>query len=244
MKRSLYVAVAVPMLLSAPLTQAYEGGDIILRNGLALVDPQESSSNIDITQPDLGEVAGGEVGVDKDVQIGLTATYLLTPHFGVELLAATPFSHDIHGAGALAGAGKLAETKHLPPTLSLQYYPLGGNSRFQPYVGVGVNYTMFFEEQTSSTLTNSIGALAAATGTPGVVASSTSLELDDSVGVAAQLGMDYQVTDTLGLNAGLWWIDLDTTGTIDAQTNVGEVSAEVDVEIDPLVYMIGAMVRF
>ncbi|MFE8072705.1 OmpW family outer membrane protein [Marinobacteraceae bacterium S3BR75-40.1] len=246
MKKSLYAAAAIPALLSASIAHAYEGGDIIIRNGLTMVEPQEDSSAIDITQPDLGQVPGSAVGVDNDVQIGLSGTYILTPHLGVELLAATPFTHNIYGAGSLSGAGKLGETKHLPPTLSLQYYPLSSSSRFQPYVGVGVNYTMFFEEETTDTLTNSIGALAdLATGTStGVSATSSSLELDDSVGVAVQLGMDYQVTETLGLNAGLWWIDLDTTGTIEAQTNSGLVKADVDVEIDPMVYMVGAMIKF
>jgi len=54
---------------------------------------------------------------------------------GVELLAALPFEHDISIAdGAVNG-----KTQHLPPTLTLQYYPLGGTqARVQPYIGAGV----------------------------------------------------------------------------------------------------------
>ena len=37
--------------------------------------------------------------------------------------------------------GKFGSIKHLPPTLSVIYYPLDKTSAFQPYVGAGVNHT-------------------------------------------------------------------------------------------------------
>ncbi|PAV24742.1 outer membrane protein [Tamilnaduibacter salinus] len=246
MKARHSIAIAVPMLLTSLPALAYESGDVIIRGGIAHVQPHENSSAIRITQPNLGEVPGSRVSVDSNTQLGLAGTYMVSNHWGVELLASTPFSHDIDAAGSLSGAGKLADIKHLPPTVSLQYYPMDSQSRFQPYAGVGLNYTIFFDEQTTSTLTNSIGALGdlASGQNLGVTASSTSLDLDNSLGVAVEVGADYAITERLGLNAGVWWVDLDTTGTIDAQTNIGPVTSEVDVDIDPLVYMIGARYRF
>lgn len=85
------------------------------------------------------KAAGTAATLDSDTQLGLNFAYMLTDQLGVELLAATPFSHDI-GTKGLGGL-KLGSVKHLPPTLSLVYYPLDSKSAFQPYVGAGINYT-------------------------------------------------------------------------------------------------------
>ncbi len=243
-KGKLTAACLLGGILLSPLAMAHDSGDFIIRTGPILVNPQDSSGAIRITNPNLGAVQGTRVGVDSDTQLGVSFTYMMRPYLGVELLAATPFSHDIKAKGNISGLGKLGSTKHLPPTLTLQYYPLGGSGAFQPYVGLGVNYTHFFDEQTTSTLTNNIGTLAQLQGVNGVVATSTDMKLDDSFGVAGQIGADYKITDRFGLNAGVWWMNIDTTATITSQTNVGVVTSKVDVTIDPLVYMAGVYFRF
>ena len=230
-RRLCLLAVATSML-TAPAVHAYEAGDLILRAGVAAVDPQDSSSNVRVGAT---ELAGWKVDVDSNRQLGLTASYLITEHFGIGLLAATPFKHNISGdGGALAGAGKLAETKHLPPTLTLQYFPLASGNLVQPYAGIGVNYTTFFEEKTTPTLTAALGA------------DRTTIELDDSVGLAAELGVDVALDDHFGFNAAIWWTDIDTEATIKAYDGAGNLAAtgKVDVDIDPLVYMLGFTYRF
>lgn len=236
--------LAVGALALSPVVAAHDAGDFLIRTGPILVAPNDSSGNIRITDPNLGSVGGTGVGVDSDTQLGLSFTYMLRPYLGVELLAATPFKHDIKATGAISGLGKLGSTKQLPPTLTLQYYPLGGSSPLQPYVGVGVNYTHFFDEHTTDALTNNIGTLAQLQGVSGVTATSSDLRLQDSFGVAAELGADYKLTDRIGLNVGIWYADIQTTGTIKSQTNVGEVTSKVDVKINPMVYMAGAYFRF
>lgn len=230
--RRLCLLAVATSFLNAPVVHAYEAGDLILRAGVAVVDPQDSSGNVRVGAT---ELAGWKVDVDSNRQLGLTASYLVTDHFGVGLLAATPFKHNISGDGsALSGAGKLAETKHLPPTLTLQYFPLASGSLVQPYIGVGVNYTVFFEEKTTPTLTNALGA------------DRTTIELDDSVGVAGELGVDVALDDHFGFNAAIWWLDIDTEATIKAYDGADNLAAtgKVDVDIDPLVYMLGFTYRF
>jgi outer membrane protein len=105
-------------LLTAGLisnASAYEAGDFIVRAGAAMLDPQESSGTISpaTIRP------GRKVGIDNDVQPGLTGTFMVTDNIGIELLAATPFTHTITLEGDLAGLGSLATAKHLPPTVSL-----------------------------------------------------------------------------------------------------------------------------
>ncbi|WP_166256589.1 OmpW/AlkL family protein [Marinobacter salicampi] len=219
-------------MLASPLVHAYDAGDLILRAGVAVVDPQDSSGNVRVGATELD---GWEVNVDSNRQLGLTASYLVSDHFGVGLLAATPFKHNISGDGAaLNGAGKLAETKHLPPTLTLQYFPLASGSTVQPYLGIGVNYTNFFEEETTPTLTGALGA------------DRSTIELDDSIGLAAELGVDIALDERFGFNAAIWWADIDTEATIKGYDSAGNLKAtgKVDVDIDPLVYMLGFTYRF
>ena len=114
------------------------------------------------------------------------------------------------------GGLKLGEVKHLPPTLSVVYYPLEKTSAFQPYVGAGINYTWFFDDKLTSEAENSALQL-------------RGLDMKDSWGLAAQVGMDYMLTDNIMLNAQVRYIDIDTSGT----TYSGDTKIKVDVDVDP-----------
>jgi outer membrane protein len=112
---------------------------------------------------------GGEVGVDDSVMPEVDVTYFLTDHIGAELIAATT-KHNLDYTGGV----DLGETWVLPPTLTLQYH-FTPDSKFSPYVGAGVNYTIFYSEKAG----------------PGF----TDLNIDNGVGLAAQAGFDYWVND-------------------------------------------------
>jgi outer membrane protein len=229
--------LAAAVMAAAPVVQAYEAGDFIGRVGVVTVDPDSSSSNLNSNA--LGELDGAKVSVDSNTQLGLTVSYMFTDQIALGVLGATPFKHNIEGDGSiLGGDGKLAETKQLPPTITLQYFPMPSGSKFQPYVGVGVNYTNFFEEKTTQTLTDTYATLAS-----GV--DRTDIELDDSFGLAAEIGLDYMVTDNIGVNAAIWYADIDTEATINAYAgNTKADTSTIDVDIDPWVYMVGLSYKF
>ncbi|MDO9618471.1 MAG: OmpW family outer membrane protein [Pseudomonas sp.] len=228
MRTSLFTASLLALAIAAPLAHAHQAGDIIVRAGAITVDPQESSSDIWVGA--LGtDVAGTKATLDSDTQLGLNFAYMLTHNIGIELLAATPFSHNVGVKGMPGGFaglnGKLGELKHLPPTLSVVYYPLDASSAFQPYVGAGINYTWFFDTKLSSE--------AEGKGFSG-------LDMKDSWGLAAQVGMDYMLTDNIMLNAQVRYIDIETTGT----THILGDKVNVDVDVDPFVYMVGLGYKF
>lgn len=203
MKKSVLSILLAAGLVSVPaVSQAYEAGDIVLRAGIASV---QSDSDPHGTMDALG------VDVDDGEALGITAAYMLTDTIGLELLAATPFNHDV----TAEGLGKIGDTDQLPPTLSLQWLPQLDMGGFQPYVGVGVNYTTFFDEQSR------LG----------------DLKLEDSWGIAWQAGVDFQIDQNWLLNAAVWNIDIDT----DVKLNGDDVGS---VEIDPWVYMLGVGYRF
>ncbi|HLV77943.1 MAG TPA: OmpW family outer membrane protein [Marinobacter sp.] len=227
--------LAAAVMAVAPAAQAFEAGDFIVRAGVVHVAPDDSSDSITVAGAPLVAGADAQATVDSNSQLGIRATYMFTNNLGLGVLGATPFQHNIKGGGDLPGDLTLGETKHLPPTITLQYFPMHSASAFQPYLGVGVNYTTFFEEKTSADLN-------AALGIPG-----SELELDDSVGVAVELGMDYMLSENFGLNAAVWWADISTDARVKVLDAAGNKIAETDkfeVEIDPMVYMVGFTYKF
>lgn len=227
MRKTLFTASLLAAALAAPLAQAHQAGDIIVRAGAITVDPREDSGVINHAV--LGDVAGSKATLDSDTQLGLNFAYMVTDKVGIELLAATPFSHNV-GVKGMPGPyaglnGKLGELKHLPPTLSVVYYPLDSGSAFKPYVGAGINYTWFFDDKLSSE--------AEGKGFSG-------LDMKDSWGLAFQVGADYMLTDSLMINAQVRYIDIDTTGT----TYLAGDKVKVDVDVDPMVYMVGLGYKF
>lgn len=204
---------------------AHEKGSFLVRAGLANVDPDASSSLLVL---DGAAIGASEADVDDNTQLGLTFAYMFTDHFAVEVLASTPFEHDISASTGVLGLGEIdaGKTKHLPPTVSLLYYPNDNNSRFQPYIGAGINYTYFFDESVDGELESVLG--------------DGSLELDPSWGWSAQIGIDYMLTDRMFINGSIWWMDIDT----DAEFRFPANQLTTDVEIDPMVYQLTLGWRF
>ena len=132
MHKPLLSASLFALALAAPLAYAHDAGDIIVRAGAITVNPKADSSSVKVDQgPLAGADLGGKATMSSDTQLGLNFAYMLNSHWGIELLAASPFEHDVKLKGTALGAanGKLGSLKHLPPTLSVVYYPLDAEVR-------------------------------------------------------------------------------------------------------------------
>ncbi|GIU18170.1 outer membrane protein OmpW [Shewanella sp. c952] len=215
MNKNIVSGLIATALLTTGFTSsalAHQAGDIIVRAGVAAVTPNESS-------PVVADIA--EFSVSNNTQLGLNFGYMLTDNIGIELLAATPFSHDI----SLGSLGKIAETKHLPPTLVAQYYFGDASSKLRPYVGVGVNFTNFFDNEFTQEAKD-LGL--------------SELSLSNSWGAAAQVGIDYQMNDNWLINASVWYAQIST----DVTFNLGDAPQKVETDIDPWVYMVSVGYTF
>ena len=225
--KAVTLAMAGSILAMAGAAQAHEAGSFIVRAGAATVDPREDSGTLKF---DGVSAAGTQATLDSDTQLGLTFSYMLSDRLGVELVGATPFEHEVGVKGLGAGLdGKLADVKHLPPTVLLQYYPMNPDSAVQPYVGAGINYTTFFEEDLTSTRK---------------AQGFSDLELDDSWGLALEAGVDYMLTDKLLVNASVWYMDIETDATVKGPTALSISETKVNVDVDPWVYMVGLGYKF
>ena len=205
MKRlTIALAAVVAAFSMVSPASAHEEGTWVVRAGIGSVQPD--SNNLDLG-------AAGMIEVDDGASLTLNFTYMFTPNWAVDVLAAWPFTHDI-----TLGGVDVAETDQLPPTVSMQYH-FAPDSMFQPYVGAGLNYTTFFSTDTK-------GPLAA-----------SSLDLDDSFGLALQLGADLQVNESWLVNLDVRYIDIESDAKLDG-ADLGAVT------IEPWVYSLSVGYRF
>jgi len=181
------VLVFLALLAAGNAAFAAEAGDWVIRAGPYDVMPKSDN--------------GDTVRVDDGIALGFNFTYYYSPNWAVEVLAATPFKHDVK----LLDGTKVAEVSHLPPTVTAQYH-FDTEGNLNPYVGRGLNYTLFFDEET-------VGPLAG-----------TDLELDGSVGLAAQLGLDIDLDNNWLLNLDVRYIDIESDAKLD-----GAALTKVDV---------------
>lgn len=140
--------VAAALMMLAGFAQAYEAGDLLFRGGVATVAPDASSAELAL---DGSAIAGSKADVDDGTAIGLTFVYIFSDKIGLEVLASTPFSHDISADTGALGLGTVSagETKHLPPTVSLQYFRRTLRLRFSP-TWVQASTTPCFSTKTST----------------------------------------------------------------------------------------------
>ncbi len=212
MKKTLLTLALLSTLSTAAL--ANQAGDILVRGGLTMVAPDTGKSDVLLS----GEPSGLTLSVDDNTQLGLNFVYFFDTNWAVEVLAATPFTHDVKLQDGNVET-KLAEVSHLPPTVSAIYY-FDTNSAFKPYVGAGINYTIFFSEDFSSTYQD---------------AGFSNLELDGSFGLSAQIGADYHINDKWHVNASVRYIDINSDASFDV---AGDSIGSASIDVDPMVYSI------
>ena len=211
--------LVVGMALGTSAAHA-EAGDTFIRIRGIMIAPTESSGGILPTFPT------EEVKVNNSVMPEVDITHMVSNNVGLELIAATT-KHNASGtSGTTGGIGKLASTWVLPPTLTVQYH-FAPEAKVRPYVGAGVNYTMFYSEKPSAGLEAAVGQ--------------TDVNLKDSFGWAAQAGVDIDLNEKMFLNFDVKYIDIDTTARL-ATTAIG--TQRVKISLDPIVIGVGVGFRF
>ncbi len=193
----------VVTLLAVPWTSqvvAQEASPWLVRVGATTVSPKSNNSTV--------------VNADDATSLTFNATYMFTPNWGFEILAALPFEHDL----TLTDGTPVGSTEQLPPTFSFQYH-FAPNSTIRPYLGLGLNYTIFMSESL-------IGPLAG-----------SDLKLDDSTGLSIQFGIDFMLNENWGINLDFRSIDIDTDAHVDGVFLT-------TVEVDPTIYGVNVSYRF
>lgn len=113
----------------------------------------------------------------------LDITYFFTTNIAAELILGVT-KHHITGTGTLDGLD-IGKASLLPPTLTLQYH-FTDFGAFKPYVGAGINYTVFFSQSAANTRFAGLAV--------------TDLRISNQVAPAIQFGFDYMLDRHWGLN--------------------------------------------
>lgn len=189
MNKKILICAAAALALGSTAAMAQSQGDWTVGFGVGTVAPKDDNGTLK---------NGADLTVDNNTQVTLTVEYFIRDNLGVELLAATPFTHELELNGSI-DAGKV---KHLPPTLSLNYHVPTGTA-LTPYFGAGINYT------TALDVDSPLG----------------DLKLKDSWGLALSAGVDYAVSERGALRANVRWMDIDMDVELNGQ-DLG--TAEID----------------
>ena len=188
-----------------------EAGTFMLRGRAIGVWPLNADSSV--------STLGGEVTANAQAAPEADLSYFITDNIAVELIAATT-RHEVAAKNTSLGQVDVGSVWVLPPTLTLQYHFLP-KSAFSPYVGAGINGTIFYDTHPAR---------------PTV----THVSFDSNVGAAIQAGFDYNIGGHWFANFDMKQIFLSTTAHL--TTALGSVTAKTD--LDPLVVGAGIGYRF
>jgi outer membrane protein len=207
------MALGLATLAAAGTAQAQSAGSIIVRAGATQIKPDVTSG--DLSAPSF---AGTKADIKANTQPTAGITYMLTDSISLDLPLAAGFKHDIVGAGAIAGVGKIADVKALPITLLGQYRLFGAKDEFRPYVGVGPTYAKFYKARSTAVLTALTG------GTP---ANPTTVSVQSKWAATVQLGAGYAI-------APGWSVDANVTKTFLKTRTTLSTGQTLDAKLDPM----------
>ena len=216
------LAVAAAITASAAVS-AQTAGTWSAKVGVNKITPKVDSG--DMSAPAL---PGTKADVGSDTEPVLVGTYMITDNVSAELDLGAPYKHDLVGAGAISGTGRLGTAKVLPPTILAQYRFLAPTATFRPYVGVGLTYAYFTDETGS-------GAMTALTNTGS--STPTTFKLDNSFGVTTQLGVTYAINEK-------WFADVAVTKTYLKTTAHFSTGQTQDIKLDPVAVSAGIGYHF
>jgi outer membrane protein len=212
---------AKPVYKKAPVVEAWNPWMIRVRALGVLPDGSGSSVNVAgnaaLSSPNSGLSIGNSVVPELDI------SYFFTQNIAAELILGVT-RHSISGTGALDGLD-VGKAWLLPPTATLQYH-FTDFGAFKPYVGAGVNYTVFFNQSAANTA--SVNGLTV-----------TNLHISNSFGAAVQFGFDYMLDKHWGLNVDVkkLWLRPDYSATVN-----GNIPVTGRANIDP--WLVGAGVTY
>lgn len=214
---------ATAALLLTGTAHAQSAGTLTGRLSITRIAPDVTSG--DLTAPSF---AGTQADVTANTQPTGGLTWMVDDHVAVDLPLSVGFKHDLVGAGAIAGVGKIGEVKALPISLLFQYRFMEPSAQFRPYLGAGPTYAKFYKARSTAALTSLTG------GSP---SNPTTLTIDSKLCLTVQAGVSFSV-------APRWSVDVSVLKTALKTTAHLSTGQTMDVTLNPTVYTFGVGYQF
>lgn len=209
--RILASAVLAAMLAAGGAAQAQ---DSTIKVGAIRYDTSSKTTGV----TGIGIPPGADATTGDATTLLLTYEYALSPNVGVELVLGVPPKIKATATGSVAFLGEVLTARNVAPTILFNYHFGAPGSTIRPYVGVGINYTKFTDVKTPY---------------------GWDVNLSDSTGLAAQVGVDWQINKQWGVFASYGRAQVKTD-----LTAVGATVLRTTIDFRPQTYSIGASFRF
>lgn len=205
-------AAAAAGLFAAGPAVAQSAGSVMLRGGATQIKPNVDSG--DLSPP---AFTGTKADIRSNTQLSGGFTYMLTDNVSVDIPLALPYKHDIVGAGAIAGVGKIGEVKALPFTIFGQFRFLEAQAPLRPYLGLGLTYAKFYKARSTA-------ALSALTG--GTPSNPTTISVKSKFALTPQLGATWLIDER-------WFVDASWSRTFLKTRTTLSTGQTLDAKINP-----------
>lgn len=210
MMKNVFVVAGLLVALSLGLSSIVRAEDDYMKFGVRMraiyVAPSESvDSRVDT-------VLGGKTTVSDNIIPELDLEYFFLKNVSTELILGVT-RHDIKAGNQYVGSTWL-----LPPTLTVKYHPLAGDT-ISPYVGVGLNATIPFHSKLNA---------------------DPNFKLDNTIGWAAQAGVDVKIKDNLYFNLDYKYVNVNSKISVPAVST----STKFKLDLNPNLIGIGVGYRF
>jgi outer membrane protein len=199
----------------------------VLRIAVEQVTLHPRSPDLSATGPAFLTPQPAGITVDDATTLQLVYSRRFNEHWDIDLQLGVPPRLDVRGTGTLAPFGVIAHVREAGPSAFITYNFGSAQDRFRPLIGLGVNYSHFYDIKGTAS-----GALAA--GGP------TRISLSDSFGPAAKVGVSYRLAEH--------WLLVGTIGVARIKTDVtattGSIERKTSVDLRPVAYTLGIAREF
>ena len=220
---------------------AQKAGDIVLGAGFLRYTPQDKSTPLRFTSPVEREVPGSGADLPSTNTLGLNAHYFFTDNWAIEGAIGLPPRLKLEGTGTLAGVGELGSARLYGPSVLAKYFFGRPDDKFRLSAGLGLSYAHFADTRLTGGLQNTLGG---ALGLP-PGASSTRAKIDDRFGPVFNLGVNYALTERLGLTLSVSYVRMKTKATLTTYANGNAVAtAESRLTLNPIVPVLALTYRY
>lgn len=239
-KRLGVVTVGFAMLSAVGMAQAQTAGSNVISVGWLHAAPQNQSTPLTVNSingmpVNLVETGSG-FAAEKTDTLGFTFAHYFTDDISVEAVAGYPNYLKFEGTGTLSSFGVLGKAKPIAPIILLRYHFFDAQTKFRPYVGLGVNYTKFIDAQVSNNdfVTSKIG--------PG---GSATVHATSSWSPAFSAGANYAIDDHWSVGLSVSYVPVKTTATLTGTTVGGTViDSTATLKIRPVITFLNVGYRF
>jgi outer membrane protein len=212
MKTNSSLALAAALALGCGVAQA---DDNIFKVGVTRYDTHSKTDGIS----GIGVPPGADAVTNDATTVIFVYERLLTPQVGLEFVLGIPPTIKAKATGSVAFLGdNVLSAKNVAPTVLLNYHFFSPGDTWRPYIGAGINYTHFSNVKSSL---------------------APDVKMGNSAGLALQAGLNYAITNDIGLFASI--------AKINVKSKVVATGATVlttTVDFRPIVYSAGVSYQF